>query len=403
MTTTLDPSTSATGLEKARVELAATQWARWRAMGRAGVRMMFHDKLKMAGTLVGVVFAVVLSNQQAGTFLGLMYKNTMLIENGGADIWITPRGTEGILAVSLMTDAVLFQARTTPGVAWAEPLIYSSGQFKVEGGASQTVTLIGTRGPHYAGGPWNIVAGGRTALALPDTVILEDSERENLGNINLGSVRELNGRRVMAGGFTYGLIPFGPAYTFAEYDLARQLTGLASDQMHFGLVGVEPGADVQAVKAELSRRAPEVLILTKDEFAWSTIRYVLTKTAIGITFGTSTLFGLIVGFVIVALSMFSGVVDNVREFGTLKAIGATNGDLAKLLFVQSVTYGIMGSLVGLAVVTRVAEAMRSAKLALQMPPVMYAGTTVLMVLLCLFASLLALYRLRKVEPAMVFR
>ena len=36
---------------------------------------MFHDKLKMLGTLVGAVFAVVLSNQQAGTFMGLIYKN----------------------------------------------------------------------------------------------------------------------------------------------------------------------------------------------------------------------------------------------------------------------------------------------------------------------------------------
>ena len=68
---------------------------RWRAMIRVGLRMMVHDKLKMLGTLVGVVFAVLLSNQQAGTFLGLIQKNTMFIDNAGADMWIVPPNTAG--------------------------------------------------------------------------------------------------------------------------------------------------------------------------------------------------------------------------------------------------------------------------------------------------------------------
>ena len=58
--------------------------------------MMFHDKLKMLGTLAGVVFAVVLSNQQAGTFMGLIHKNTMFTKNAGADVWITPPGTAAL-------------------------------------------------------------------------------------------------------------------------------------------------------------------------------------------------------------------------------------------------------------------------------------------------------------------
>ena len=48
-------------------------WVRWRTMGRVAIKMVFYDKLKLVGTLLGVVFAVVLSNQQAGTFLGLLY------------------------------------------------------------------------------------------------------------------------------------------------------------------------------------------------------------------------------------------------------------------------------------------------------------------------------------------
>ena len=143
--------------------------------------------------------------------------------------------------------------------------------------------------------------------------------------------------------------------------------------------------------------------MTSKEFAGSTIRYVLTRTAIGVTLGTSAMFGLIIGFVIVALTMFSSVVDNIREFGTLKAIGATTWDLAKLLFAQSVAYALLGSLIGLTAITRVANAIRSPKFAMIIEPELAVATTILMLFLCIAASSFALVRLRKLEPAMVFR
>ena len=96
---------------------------RWRSMAQVGLRMMFHDKLKMLGTLVGAVFAVVLSNQQAGTFMGLIYKNVMFIEQTEADLWIAPPATEQFQAGRAISTAALLRARGTPGVRWAEPLL----------------------------------------------------------------------------------------------------------------------------------------------------------------------------------------------------------------------------------------------------------------------------------------
>jgi putative ABC transport system permease protein len=247
------------------------------------------------------------------------------------------------------------------------------------------------------------VAGDRAALGRRDTMFFEDSEREKLGGLNLGSVRELSGHRVIVGGFTWGLLPFGPSYAFADFDLARELLRSPSDQASFILVGVEAGADPAAGAARLQAQLPDTKVMTSRAFQGSIVNYLLTRTSIGISFGTSTLFGLIVGFVVVALSMFSAVIDNLREFGTLKAIGATNWDLARLLLVQSVCYALLGSLVGLAAVTQIAGAIRSPQLAVILPPEMLIGTTVGMVLLCIFASSLALFRLRNLEPAMVFR
>jgi putative ABC transport system permease protein len=376
---------------------------RWRTMITIAWRMMFHNKLKMAGTLIGVVFAVVLSNQQAGTFLGLIKKNTMFVDYSGADLWIVPPSTLTLQASKPMGIAALYTARATPGVAWAEPLIYGGAAIQLPAGGSEPVQFVGTSAPRFAGGPWNVVAGTRESLMRPNTMIFEDSERERLGGLNLGSVREVNGTKVQIGGITWGLLPFGPAFAFAEYELARRMLRVDPDQTHFVLLGLEPGASAEAVKRSIMAHSPDLKVVGREEFRGMIISFLLRRSPIGITFGTSTVFALIVGFVIVSLSMFSAVVDNIREFGTLKAIGATNGDLAKIVVTQSITFALMGSLIGLALITRIAAAIRSPKLALQLPPQMLLGTTVVMVLMCVAASSLAVLRLRKVEPGMVFR
>lgn len=377
--------------------------ARIGILARVGWAMMFHGRAKLVGTLLGVVFATVLANQQVGTCLGLVYKNVMLPRNAGADIWITAPGTATVEGGHYVSEATLMASRTVAGVAWAEPLLYATVGIAKPGGGSEPMTLVGTRAPRFAGGPWNLVVGDREALLQPDTILVEDSDREKFGGLNVGSVREVAGRNVRIGGFTWGLEPFGPSFAFAEYDLARDLTKTPRDRTNFVLVGVEPGQDPVRVAAALRERVPEAEVKTRAEFEVAIRHRLLFESAIGITFGTSTLFGVIVGFVIVALSMFSAVVDNVREFGTLKALGTTTTDLALLLVVQAVTYALVGSLVGLFLVGRMAAGIRSAKLALVLPPELTGITVVAMVVMCVVASGLALLRIRNVEPAMVFR
>jgi len=247
------------------------------------------------------------------------------------------------------------------------------------------------------------VRGNTEDLLQPGAVFFEDAEREKLGGINLGSVRELAGHKVQAVGFTWGLLPFAPAYAFAEQTLAREILKLAPDKHTFILVGVAPGADHVAVRERLARALPDTRVMTRREYLDAILKYILTETQIGFSFGLSTIMGLLVGLITVALSMFSSVIDNMRQFGTLKAMGATNGDLARLLFVQAVVYGLVGSLLGLGMVASMVSGMRNPQLTPVIPSEAYAITTVLMVGVCVAASVLALLRLRKLEPAMVFR
>lgn len=378
-------------------------FGRWRTMAGIGMRMMFFDRLKLVGTLFGVVFAVVLGNFQAGTFLALLYKNRMFVQEAACDIWVVPPGTRQFQGGKPLTDSQLNRARATPGVAWAEPLVLQTAQVQLPNGGSEPVSLVGTRGPRFAGGPWNLVRGDTSLLNQPNAVIFEDAEREKLGGLNLGSVRELAGHKVQVVGFTWGLLPFAPAYAFAEQELAREILKLKPDQHTFIMVGVQPGEDATAVHARLQEVLPETRVMTKQEYLKEILVYLVTGTQIGLSFGTSTFMGLLVGLITVALSMFSSVVDNMRQFGTLKAIGSTNGDLARLLFVQAVLYGLMGSLIGLGLVGSMVQGMRNPQLTPILLPQAMALTVVIMVGVCIAASVLALARLRKLEPAMVFR
>jgi putative ABC transport system permease protein len=130
---------------------------------------------------------------------------------------------------------------------------------------------------------------------------------------------------------------------------------------------------------------------------------MVTKTPIGVVLGSSTVIGLLVGFVMVALTMFSAVLDNLREFGTLKALGATTLDLVGLLWVQAAVYGVLGSIVGAVLVARVASATRSAQIAMQLPPMLLLGVAGVAIVMCIVASSVAVLRVRSIEPAMVFR
>ena len=378
------------------------RWVRWRAIAVLGLRMALHAKPKFIGTILGVTFAVLLANFQLGTLFGLLAKNTLLVDNAGADLWIVPPGTTYANPGQRMSTSLLYEARVTPGVAQASALVMAGTSITKPGGGTEAITLLGVDLDTNLGGPFSIVAGDVSALRQANTMFFDDSQRERFGGLNLGSVREVGGYNVVVGGFTWGLVPFGPAFTFGDIDLVRTMVNVPTDKLNFVLVKVAPGHDVEAVGRNLQTHVPDAVVISKAKFHSQIVR-ILLRDQLGISFGTSTGFGLVIGFIIVMLSMYSSVLDNLREFGTLKAIGLGNLDLMRLLVVQSVLYALVGTVIGLGMVAGAAQGIRSPNLALLVPHWLVLLTPVVMIVLCMLASLLALWRVARLEPGMVFR
>jgi putative ABC transport system permease protein len=375
---------------------------RWRVAVRTGWAMMSHSRLRFAGTLLGVVFAVVLVCQALGTLMGLLDKSVMFVRNTRADLWIVPRGVEIFGVGRPISIAALSVARGTPGVDRAEPLIVSGSTVTRPDGGAEQLFVVGVQAPYDLGGPWNLVVGDRSVLSQPDTVIHEDTYRENFGGLNLGGVREIAGRRVITGAFTWGLATFQGPFCFADYTLAREMTGTPADRTSMVLVTAAPAVR-REVQTRLQERLPDCWVLTQQEFIARCFRAMLTRTPIGATFGAISVFGLLVGAVVVSLAMFTAVIDLTREFGTLKAIGMSMPDLSTLILAQGVIYGVIGSIVGLGLTTLVVGGMRSPKLALVVPPWLVGICVPLMIGMCCMAAALTLLRLRRVEPAIVFQ
>ncbi|MDX2181505.1 MAG: ABC transporter permease [Bryobacteraceae bacterium] len=372
-------------------------------MARVGWHMMTFNKLRLMATLLGVVFATILANQAIGTLFGLIDKFAMIVRRTDADIWIVPHGTQVLSGGKAISMAAVGTARAQEGVSIAMPLLFTGGSIKLPNGGAEPLQIVGSAAPHYLGGPWNIVQGSIDAMGRGNSIILEDSERETLGQVNLGSRREINDRLTTVVGFTYGLAGIGATYAFTEFEYARELANVARDQTSFGLVKVKPGYDLEEVRARLEKAIPDATVLTRAQFDLMLTTNLLRVTPIGITFSAIAAFGVFIGFIIVSLSIFSAVSDNLREFGTLKAVGARSSDLGLLLFAQSIAYGILGSVVGLGAVSAIAKAIGSAKLFIVIAPWMIFGSMALMTGMCMAAALISLVRLWRVEPGMVFR
>lgn len=377
--------------------------ARFATMARVGWYLMTFNRLRLMATLLGVVFATILANQAIGTLLGLMDKFAMLERHAKVDVWILPLGTQVLNGGKTISMASVLTARSVPGVELAMPMVLVGGNIKLPNGGAEPLQIVGAVAPYYLGGPWNIVQGNRAAMSRGDSIIIEDSQREEFGGVNLGSRREINERLTNIVGFTYGLTGIGASYAFAEFDYARELGNIARDQTNFGLVKVAPGADVDAIQRKLAILLPDTKVMTTRQLDAMMMDNLFRVTPIGLIFSALAAFGVFIGFIIVSLTIFSAVSDNLREFGTLKAVGARAFDLGLLLMAQAVAYGVLGSAVGLGAVSGLANLINSGKVTILIQPWMIFATFGLMTGMCCAASLISLVRLWRVEPGTVFR
>ncbi len=367
-------------------------------------RNLFHDKVRLAVTLTGIVFAVVLIVVELGLFVGFAVTTSSLVDHAGADLWVTSKHVPYVELGAPFSERKLYQVKAVPGVKEADKFINRWAEWKRPDGRRESAQIVGFNPESRLGGPWNLVEGSVNDLKVPDSVIVDDFYKQKLGVTRVGEVFEINGHRARVVGFTHGIRAFTTTpYVFTTFKRAQDYGRVPADQTIYGLVKTEPGADVQQVRHEILARVKDVEVYRGAEFSRMTQVYWMFTTGAGVAVLLAAVLGLVVGFVVVAQTIYATTVDHLREFGTLKAMGAPNSYVYKVIIQQAALSAVMGYVVGMFVSFFVVRASQHGGAAILLPWPMGVGMFFLTLLMCVGAAAVSINKVTRLDPAMVFK
>jgi len=367
-------------------------------------RNLFHDKVRLTVTLTGIVFSVVLIVVQLGLFLGFTTATSNLIDHSGADLWITSKNVPYVEQGVAFSERKLNQVRAVSGVADAQKLIARWTQWKRHDGGQDSVQIVGINVDDTMERPWNLVQGSVEDLKSPDAVILDELYKQKLGVTGIGEVFEIGGHRARVVGFTNGIRSFTTSpYVFTTFKNAQNYTGLREDQTMFILVKIAPGASIEQVRRDILEHVKDVEVFRTSEFSRMTTFYWMFTTGAGVAVLIAAVLGLVVGFVVVAQTIYATTVDHIREFGTLKAMGAPNSYVYKVIMKQAAIAAVLGYVLGMIVSVFVVHGSQKGGAAILMPTSMAVGMFFLTLLMCVGAALVSINKVTRIDPAMVFK
>lgn len=366
-------------------------------------RNLFHDRIRLAVTLVGILFSIVLVAVQLGLYLGARSMIISMIDRADSDLWIMAYGTKNFEEGQAIDVRERYAALSTPGVARVVPLIVSFTDWRKPEGGTTLVVVIGTDVEDRGLVPWNVVAGDASALAAGDAVMVDESYIKDLGIKAVGDTAEIGGQRVRVTALTESIRSFTVTpYVFTTVARARTLLGMPSSRITYGLVKLEPGADVEAVRQSIKSKAPDLEVLTKAEFRTRSLNHWLFATGAGIALIGGAILGLVVGTVIVAQTLYSSTKDHLNEFATLRALGSSSGYIHKVILAQAGLSAVLGYLLGMAIALTITILSERTALPILMTPGLAAVLLALTLAMCAVSAVSAIGKVMRIDPAMVF-
>lgn len=367
-------------------------------------RNLVHDRIRLAVTLTGVVFAVVLITLQIGLFIGFTKTISGIIDNSKADLWVTSAGIKNFDIALPMSERKLYQVMAVPGVRRASKLIVQFADWKKPNGGQESIEIVGYNTRTGLGGPWNVVAGNESDLDIADTIFVDELYRERLGIVRLGQEVEINDHRARVAGFTRDVRSFTTSpYVFTSFKNALNYSRVNEDQLIYILVQADQGVDVHDLRQRILAAVSNVDVFTTPAFSKKTQDYWMFSTGAGVALLIAAALGLVVGTVVVAQTLYATTMDHLPEFGTLKAMGAPNSYIYRILIQQALMSAVLGYVCGMAICAFVVWVSRSSDALILLPPRLALGMFFLTVAMCVGASYVSIHKVTRIDPAMVFK
>jgi len=378
-------------------------------MYRIGLKILMGDRAKYAMLIGAIAFATLLMVQQAGIFTGIMDWTASIINTTQASIWVIDSKVEDVNQPFALRDTDLGRVRSVSGVAWAVPLYQTVQQVRLKDGTFQSVLLMGIDASTFIGAPTTILKGRLEDLRQSNAILLDEYGQQtmlsdNAPPLDVGDTFELNDHEARIVGLFRTKRSFsGYPFVYTTYERAIEMAPKTRRNLSYVLVepqtGQSPVAVARKIEEETGLRA-----YTSNEFYWSTVWWYWNNTGIPSAFGATILIGFIVGVAVAGQTFYMSVLDNIRYYGALKAMGATNGLLARILIAQAALVGFIGYGLGLGAATIFGYfAIRNFSPPFYMPYQILLVVFLAITSICVFSALLGIWRIRSLETAEVFR
>ncbi|MEO5802081.1 MAG: ABC transporter permease [Verrucomicrobiota bacterium] len=378
-------------------------------MYHLALKMLFADRAKYIMLVSGLTFAALLMTQQAAVFFGILDWTNGNLKNMRAEIWVVDPKVEQANEIKPMRDTDVSRVRSVQGVAWAVPMFWSVQQARLQDGTFKPIQVVGIDSATMIGRPGNMTAGKIEDLRLPNTVIIDDMAVERLSRgrvkpIGVGDTFEINDKEArIVGTCKTEKSFFGYPYVFTTYDQALQFAPKTRKMLSFILAHPAEGWTAEQAVEQIKKET-RLGAYTEAQFSRSTVIWFFKNTGIPVSFATTILLGFIVGVAIAGQTFYSFILENLRNIGALKAMGASDWMLTRMVLLQSFTVGLIGYGMGIGLTVLfgflvLKKGMPPFALPYQLP----LFTFVVIMFICAFSAVLGILKIRKLEPAIVFR
>jgi putative ABC transport system permease protein len=380
------------------------------------LKMLTGDRAKYFGLIFGVTFASLLMSQQMSIFVGIMKRTgSQILDVRDADIWVMDNKVRYIDEVPGMPENELDRVRGVPGVQWAVKLYKGDARARMANGDFRSVVLMGLDDATLVGGPQEMIAGRLGDLRRPDAVVIDKAGCEYLWPDEVASIKtegyklgrefEMNDHRCVLVGVCKASPPFTTLpVVYTTYTQTTSFIPPERDNLTFILAKPAPGVAPEEVCNRIHEQTGR-MALTHEQFFWKTIVYFMTSTGIPVNFGITIFLGFFVGVAIAGQTFYLFTVENLKHFGSLKAMGLGNLRIVGMILFQALVVGVIGYAfgIGLTAIYFLATNQRTQLAGLNMIWPVMVGTGAAVMLIVVLASLISIRKVLVLEPAVVFR
>ena len=380
------------------------------------IRMLVGDRLKYIGLIAGLTFASLLITQQASIFAGFMDRTVAFMnDTGQGDLWVMDPHNEFTDDRKPILDSALLRVRGVEGVEWAVPLYKGFIRTRLADGGVVTARMVGLDDTTLMGGPPTMVQGKLADLRRDKGILIDEHERQTSLSLktgingegprpmHVGDRIDINDREaVVVGTFERSREFFWDPLIFTTYSRALQFAPSERKAMNYVLVKVRPGYDHQAV-AKLIRDSTQLGCYTHEDFKEVARKFIIVRTGILVNFGITIGLGFIIGALVSGQLLYTFVLDNLRYYAAMKAMGATNSTLTMMILAQSSLVGGIGYGLGAGIASLTGNLFGGGSLAFKLTWEILALGAGAVMACCIVAGLFSLMRVFRLEPGVVFK